>query len=60
MIIKWIIFITYYKVEMLGIKTDNRTNFNKNIKSICSKARQKLRAPLRTTSNLNIRQKNII
>ena len=44
---------------MLGIKTDNRTNFNKNIKSICSKARQKLRAPLRTTSNLNIRQKNI-
>ena len=44
------------EVEILGIKTDNKTNFNKNIKSICSKATQKLRAPLRTASNLNIRQ----
>ena len=43
------------EVEILGIKIDNNLDFNNHIKSICSKADQKLSVLLRISSNLNMK-----
>ena len=43
------------EVEILGIKIDNNLDFNNHIKSICSKAGQKLSALLRISSYLNMK-----
>ena len=43
------------EVEILGIKIDNNLDFNNHIKSICSKAGQKLSVLLRISSNLNMK-----
>ena len=48
------------EVEILGIKIDNNLNFNNHIKSIYRKAGQKLSSLLRISSNLNVRQKNLL
>ena len=48
------------EVEILGIKIDNNLNFNNHIKSICRKASQKLSTLLRISSNLNIKQKQLL
>ena len=45
------------EVEILGIKIDENLNINNHIKSICRKAGQKLSPLLRTSSNLNMKQK---
>ena len=46
-------------VKILGIKMDNKINYNNHLKSICRKAGQTLSALLRISFNLNIRQKEI-
>ena len=43
------------EVEILGINIDNNLDFNNHIKSICSKAGQKLSVLLRISSNLNMK-----
>ena len=48
------------EVEILGIKIDNNLNFNNHLKSICRKAGQKLSAFLRISTNLNMKQKEIL
>ena len=48
------------EVEVSGIKTDNSLNLNNHLKSICRKAGQKLNALLRISSNLSMKQKNLL
>ena len=48
------------EVEILGIKIDNNLNFNNHINLISRKAGQKLSAPLRISSNLNMKQKKLL
>ena len=48
------------EAEILGIKLDNNLNFNNHIKLICRKADQKLKALLRISSKLNMKQKKNI
>ena len=45
------------EVKILGIKINNKLNFNNHIKSICRKASQKLSALPRISSNLNMKKK---
>ena len=45
------------EAEILGITLDNNLNFNNHIKLICRKADQKLKALLRISSKLNMKQK---
>ena len=44
------------EAEILGIKLDNNLNFNNRIKLICRKAGQKLKALLRMSSKLSMKQ----
>ena len=48
------------EVEVSGIKIDNSLNLNNHLKSICRKAGQKLNALLRISSNLSMKQKNLL
>ena len=48
------------EVKILGIKIDNNLNFNNHIKSICRKANQKLSTLLRISSNINMKQKQLL
>ena len=48
------------EAEILGIKLDNNLNFNNHIKLICRKADQKLKALLRISSKLSMKQKKIL
>ena len=48
------------EVELLGIKIDNNLKFNNHIKSICRKAGQKLSVLLKISSNLSIKQTELL
>ena len=43
--------------KMLGVKIDYKLNFNKHVKTLCSKANNKLRALARATSYMNVEKK---
>ena len=46
--------------KMLGVKTDYKLNFNEHVKTICSKANNKLRASARATPYMSVEKKKIL
>ena len=46
--------------KMLGVKIDYKLNFNKHVKTLCSKANNKLRALARATPYMSVEKKKIL
>ena len=46
--------------KMLGVKFDYKVNFDEYVKTLCSKAINKLRALARATSYMNVEKKKIL
>ena len=54
------LYLKNCKVEVLGITIDRNLNFQRHIKNICRKARQKLSALLRISSHINTDKKSLL
>ena len=46
--------------KMLGVKTDCKLNFDEHVKTICSKANNKLRALATATPYMSVEKKKIL
>ena len=46
--------------KMLGVKIDHNLNFVEHLKTLCSKANNKLRALARVTPNMSVEKKKIL
>ena len=46
--------------KMLGVKIDYKLNFDEHVKTLCSKANNKLRALARTTPYMSVEKKKIL